>query len=141
MASVQGTNDKIELSSDGGSTWKFVICETSNTFNFTRNTTRTPTKCDGGTSALSIGTYEWSFNAGIVVDTAPTAGQCSYEELLSWAQAGTSLLLRNQNDATGVNYYHSGTVYITSLTKTSEAEGLVSAEIEFSGDGVLDYIA
>lgn len=139
MANVNGVDDKIELSSNGGSTWKFVICETTNTFTGTRNSSKTPTKCDGGTTAASKGTYEWSFSAGIVIDTAPTVGQVSYEELLAWFVGGTDLLLRNQNDATGVNYYHSGTVFISSLSKSSEAEGLVTADIEFSGNGALDY--
>lgn len=138
MANVQGKDDILELSTDGGSTWKTLICETSHSFNFNRNTNRTPTKCDGGTSALGIGSYEWSFQSSVVVETAPTVTQVSYEDLLAWAVGATALLLRNSNGTSGANFHHSGSVYITDLSKTAEVDGLVTADVTFSGTNALD---
>lgn len=139
MGKLQGKDDVLYLSSDGGTTKKALVCETSHSFQGTRNTTRTPTKCDGGTSAVGLGSYEWNFQSSIVVETAPSAGQVSYEDLLGWFVGGTQLDLYNANpDPAGTNFYHAGKVYVTDLSKSAEVEGLVSAEVTFSGDGVLD---
>lgn len=139
MANVQGKDDVLFLSSDAGVTWKTLVCETSHTFNFTRNSSTTATKCDSGTSARSLGAYEWSFQSSVVVKTDPGASEVSYEDLLGWSVAGTGILIRNANPSpAGTNYYHSGTVYITDLSKSSEVDGLVSADVTFSGDGALD---
>ena len=138
MAKVQGKDDILEVSSDSGVTWKTIICETSHSFQFTRNSSRVATKCDSGTSSVILGSYEWSFQSSFVVETAPSGTQISYEDLLGFAQAGTALQIRNQNGASGANWYTAGTVYITDLTKTAEEAGLVSVDVTLAGDGVLD---
>jgi TP901-1 family phage major tail protein len=142
MANIQGKDDVLMLSSDSGTTWKTLVCETSHTFNFTRNSTTTATKCDSGTSARSLGAYEWSFQSSVVVKTDPGATEISFEDLLSLSVAGTGVLIRSANpNPAGTNFYISGTVYITDLSKTAETDGLVSADVTFSGDGALDISA
>lgn len=139
MATKQGKDDLIQISADSGTTWLTVVCETTHTFNFTRNSSRTATKCDGGTSALNLGSYEWSFQAGLVVKTDPGASEASYEQLLGYSVNATALQIRNADpNPAGTNWYHLGTVYITDLSKTAEAEGLVTVDVTFSGDGALD---
>lgn len=139
MANKQGKNEILQVSADAGVTWLTVVCETSNTFNFTRNSSRIATKCDGGTSALNLGSYEWSFQSSLVVKTDPGATEASYEMLLGWAINSTALQIRNADpNPAGTNWYHLGTVYITDLNKTAEAEGLVTSDVTFSGDGALD---
>jgi predicted secreted protein len=139
MATKQGKDDILQVSVDSGTTWLTLVCESSHTFNFTRNTSTQATKCDGGTSARILGSYEWSFQSSVVVKTDPSVSEASYELLLSWAQGGTALLLRNADPSpAGTNFYHYGTVYVTDLTKTAETDGLVTADVTFSGDGALD---
>lgn len=139
MATVQGKDDILKISADAGVTKLTVVCESSHNFNFTRNSSRTATKCDSGTSALALGPYEWSFDASLIVKTDPGGTECSYEALLGYAVAGTALLIYNDNPVgVGTNWQTTGTVYITDLTKTSEVEGLVSVDVTFSGDGSLD---
>lgn len=139
MATKQGKDDILQVSTDSGTTWLTLVCESSHTFNFTRNTSTQPTKCDGGTSARVLGSYEWSFQSSVVVKTDPTSSEASYEQILGWSVNGTALLLRNADpNPAGTNYYHYGTVYITDLTKTAEVDGLVTADVTFSGDGAID---
>jgi TP901-1 family phage major tail protein len=139
MANKQGKDDILQVSSDSGTTWLTVVCESSHTFNFTRNSSRTATKCDGGTSALNLGSYEWSFQSSLVVKTDPSVSEASYELLLGYAHAATSLQIRNADPSpAGTNWYTLGTVYITDLSKSAEAEGLVTVDVTFSGDGALD---
>jgi TP901-1 family phage major tail protein len=139
MATVQGKDDILKISADTGTTYKTVVCETTHSFQFTRNSSRTATKCDSGTSALALGSYEWSFQASFVVKTDPAGTETSYEDILGYAVAGTALLIKNDNPlGTGTNWQELGTVYITDLSKTAEVEGLVSCDVTFSGDGALD---
>lgn len=139
MANKQGKDDIIQISADGGTTWLTVVCETSHSFSFNRNSSTVSTKCDAGTTQRVLGSYEWSFQSSLVVKTDPTASEVSFEALLGYAVGGTRLRVRNADpNPAGTNWFTQGDVFVTDLQKTAEVDGLVTVDVTWSGDGALD---
>jgi hypothetical protein len=141
MAKIPGKLVKLEISTDTGTTWKELICEISNTANFTRNTTVSPlTKCDVASAAQEVTLlgYEWGFDFEALTDTAPTGTQLTYADLKTLAINATSFLVRRQYDATGSEFYESGTGYITSLSSPATVDGFHSFSGTITGSGAQD---
>jgi predicted secreted protein len=138
MAEIQGNDVTVELSSDAGTTWKTLICETRSGIQITRDTTSTATKCNAGTTVIGLGAYSWSMSFDAVVDTAPSVSQVTYADMLTWITAGTSILGKIAN--TG-EFYHSGSVYVTDLSLDAATGEAVSFSGTLSGTGALDITA
>jgi hypothetical protein len=141
MAKVPGTGLKVEISTDTGTTWKELICELSNTLNFTRNTQTAPfTKCDTATAALEVTptSSSWTVDFEALLSTSPLTTQVSYSDFLLVATNGTEFLMRTQYDNTGSDVYESGSVYITSFSRTAPADGFVGFSGTMTGSGALD---
>src|SRR5688572_26979991 len=106
---IQGGNVVVG-SSTNDSTYYDMICEINNSVGLTRSTNTVRTKCDGGTSARSLGAYEWEISGSAVADNAPTSTQVSYKSMLAHFVAGTLLYVRVQSPGTGSSagsdYYH-----------------------------------
>lgn len=144
MAKIKGQLVKTEISSDGGTTWKELICEQSSGAEMTRETQTAPfTKCDTATAAQEITPlgYNWNFPFEALVDDAAAATQMTYPDLLTLFVNGTSVTVRRQYDNTGSIFYVSGTAYLTRLSESSPADGFVSCTGTFSGSGALDITA
>jgi hypothetical protein len=141
MAQINGKDVSVQLSSDSGTTWKTLICEIDHTFSLTRETSSVFTKCDSGTATVSLGAYSWQVTGNAVADTAPGATEVSYEDMLGWAQAGTSLMILMEHDAAGGDFTESGTGYITSLERTAGTVDPIQFSFTFSGTGALDITA
>ena len=138
MAQVNGKDVIVQVSTDG-TTYKNLICEIANSVPLSRETTSVTTKCSGGTTARAAGAYSWDVTGEAIVDTAPTSGQISYEDLLSGFLATTLYYVKVENpSASGTNFYLAGTAYLTSLELTNEVDGLSQFSFTFSGTGAID---
>ena len=141
MASINGKDVVVQVSTDG-TTYKNLICEISNNLPISRETNSVTTKCDNGTTTRSLGAYSWEVSGEAVADTAPSASQISYEDLLSGFIAGTLYTIKVENPAsTGTNFYHQGSAYLTSLELSNEVNGVSQFSFTFSGTGALDVTA
>jgi hypothetical protein len=140
MAKIAGKLVKTEISTDAGTTWKELICETSSGSDMTRETTTAPlTKCDDETAAQEITPlgYSWRFPFEALTDTAPLSTQLTYPDMLTLFVNGTSVLLRRQYDTSASEFYISGTAYLTTLSEAAPADGFHSFTGEFAGSGAL----
>jgi hypothetical protein len=141
MAKISGQGVKLEVSTDTGTTWKPLICEITNTANFTRETATSPlTKCDVATAAQSVIPlgYSWSFDFDALVDDSPTTSQVTYKDIQTLFVNGTTFLIRRQYDGTGTEFYESGNVIVTSLTSPAPVDGYVGFSGTFTGSGAID---
>lgn len=142
MANVQALDFVLEISQDSGTTWKFIVCEESSGFDFSRSTNTRRTKCDGGAPAVGLGGYEWSFSFSGAVKADPTSSQLSYKDLVKLAVDGTKVRARRQNPASGTPgtvMFLAGDVYVTAVSDSSQVDDVVSFDFTLSGDGPLDY--
>jgi predicted secreted protein len=138
MAAIQGNDVNVQLSTDTGTTWKTLICETRSGVSMSRDTTSTQTKCSAGTSVLGIGALSWSFSFDAVVDTDPSASQVTYADVLTLMNAGTKVMGRIQYNTSGTEFYHAGDVYVTDLSLDAATGETVQFSGTLSGTGALD---
>lgn len=144
MAKIKGNLVVLEISSDGGTTWKSLICEISSGVDMTRETNTSPlTKCDSTSAAQELTPlgYSMRYPFDALVDTAPTVNQLTYAELLAIFYNATLVKLRRQYDNTGAEFFVSSDAYLTSLSEASPADGFVGFSGEFASSGALDIAA
>jgi predicted secreted protein len=134
MAEIQGNNVTVEISTDSGTTYKTLICETRSGIQITRDTTQTQTKCNAGTTVLGLGAYSWSMSFDAVVDTAPSGSQVTYNDMLGWVTSGTALTARIEEAG---EFTHEGSVYVTDLSLDAATGEAVSFSGTLSGTGAL----
>jgi hypothetical protein len=134
--SVQQSIVPLKISTDAGTTKKSIVCLQEAGFSFTTATTEEVSQCGTHTGK---GASSWEYTTTIIVNTAPTAEtEVSYADLLALAVAKTDFLVYDQHPSDGSDWYQSGTVFISNLTKTGGAEGLVKASMTLKGSGTLD---
>lgn len=144
MALVRGQDVLLQISSDTGTTWKDIICLTTNTVNRTRETQTAPfTKCNVATAAQEVTPlgYSWEMTFDALVDTSPTASQVTFKDMQLLFDNGTTVMVRQQYDGTGSEFYDVGTAILTSLTSERPADGFVQFAGTFTGSGAIDNSA
>lgn len=127
----------LKISSDGGTTYKSIVCKKSWTFNHSTSTTKEETDCG---VLLGIGANEWGFDIEGVVNTTPTGGsEVSAEDLMSLASAQTALKVKLDYPASaGTDLYAVGDCYLTSFKITNSVGSLMTFSGTLSGTGTLD---
>ena len=104
----------------------------------TANVTTTVTKC-GTDTAVSNPVYTFSIDG--IAETAPSAGQASIEQLLSWFNNKTLLdVIYQDPEGTGTNFHIEGDGYFTEFNITAPAEGSVSFTASLQLTGAVDII-
>lgn len=134
MAKIQANDMSVQMSSDGV-TYKTLVCEIGHTLNKTRDTQSTPTKCDGGTPAVSIGAKTAALEFTAAVETAPAAGQCSFTDVDGWYEAGTYMYWKI---VSGTNIYQQGRGYLTALSIDAQVGGIIQVTGTLQVDGAID---
>lgn len=141
MALIRGQEVLLQISSDGGTTWKDLICAISNDVNKTRETTTAPfTKCNVSTAAQELTPlgYTWEMPFDALVDDSPTSTQLTYGDLNTIFLNATVVKVRQQYDNTGDEFFDSGSAILTSLSSARPADGFVGFSGTFSGTGAID---
>jgi predicted secreted protein len=138
MAAIQGNDVNVEISTDNGTTFKTLICETRSGVSIQRETSSTQTKCNAGVAQLGIGALSWSLSFDAVADTDPSASQVTYADMLTLITAGTKVVGRIQYNTSGTEFYHKGDVYVTDLTLDAATGETVQFSGTLSGTGALD---
>lgn len=138
---IQSVNVVVKVSTDGTNYFD-MICEISHRIPLSRSTNSVRTKCDGGTTAKSLGAYDWSISGSAVADNAPSGSQISYKSLLAHFIAGTYLYLKvvspGSGSSAGSDYSHKGRGYLVNLELTNEVDGVSQFDFTFAGDGALN---
>ena len=139
MAKIQGKDVNVKFSTDGGFSFKTLICEISNDVSLTRNTNSVSTKCDSGTSSIALGSYTWEISGEAAVDDSPSGTQGTYADLLTLFVNGTSFVAQVQDPTSSAGeYFHKGNVYCTSLSLTNQVDGISTFSFTLLGDGAVD---
>lgn len=139
MASILGSSVKLQLRESGTTgSYLTLICETENSMDGTANVTTTVTKCS---TVQTVSPPVYNFNFDAVADTAPTATEVSYEQMLSWFNGNTLLDFKRESPSGGANFYQQGTGYVSSLGDAAPAEGAFTFSGTFAVTGAMDIIA
>lgn len=134
MAAIDSINAPLELSVDGVN-YSTLVCLTSTGTNMTRDVTSTETFCG---ISVSLGNLQVTIPFAAICETAPTAAQVTYKNMLNWMNNGTLLYWRIYNGTSGSNFYTAGTAYVTSLDLTGDAGATLTFSGELTMTGNLD---
>jgi hypothetical protein len=137
MAAILGSSVTLQLR-ESGTTGSYlnVVCETSSSYDGTASVTTTVTKCS---TITAVSTPTGTFSVDGVVETSPTAGQVSAEQLNAWFHANTLLDIKYENpEGTGTDIYIQGAGYMTAFNLTGGAEGNLTFSAAFQMTGTID---
>jgi hypothetical protein len=133
--SVQQSIVPLKISTDDGTTKKSIVCLTDGGFSFSTATTSEVSQCGTHTGK---GASDWEYTVTFIVNTNPGATEVSLGDLIALAGAKTDFLVYDQHPSDGTDWYLSGTVFISALSHTLGAEGLIKATATLKGVGTLD---
>lgn len=144
MAQIKSSAQPLEISLDGGTVYKTLVCVSTGSLAGTADITTEDTDCGLFTSP---GNVSYSMTADAICETSPTATQITYQDLLVPFTAKTQIDVRVQNpligaQAVGAVYYHQFKAYVSELTLNKpSASGYISFSVTLVSDGSIDITA
>ncbi len=133
---LNGNDIPLKISTDGGTTYKSVVCATTSGIEMTRNISEKETKCG---KLSTVGNLTWSANVEGVVNTTPAGTEISYEDLLGIIVNNTATLIKIESPvAAGTDFYIQGTVIMTGLNLSMPSGDFVEFTCTLTGSGVVD---
>ena len=118
-----------EFSSDGGTTWKTLVCVDNWTFNGESSTSESVTFCG---TYVAAGSNKSTGSASAMSETAPTVSQLSHKDALDFWHNKTALKFRATAGTAGADFYVEGDSTITSYTFKSEAQNVCFFDIAWT---------
>lgn len=138
---IQGSLVLNEISEDGGSTWKVIVCEDTSQISFTTTTNETRTKTCGVFTGTTV-------NAAQVTGSGVAAGdlsgtQVSFLRMAQLAYASTLIKFRRKNSASGTLSegeitYAAFDGYVTEATETSAEGDITKFNWAIASTGTVD---
>lgn len=139
MNSVQGELAPLYLSADEGVTWKTLIC--LETYNIPLATTVNETETNCGL-AVGLGVIKFTPSGSAVMDTAPSASQVTYQDMLGWQTNKTLIMFKSEYPFTGAGYGKnialSGTCYVTATDITLQIAQVIKFTFTLTGTGTVN---
>lgn len=143
MAQILGTNQQVEIDvTNAGTTWKALVCLRNSSVDTTNDVTSEQTNC-GVLSA--VGEPSMALNFDAICETAPTASQTSYKDLLTASVGKTLIRVRlsspvQTGSSMGLFYHHEFSGYVTSLTMNQASGEFINFSGTIQSTGSLDII-
>jgi hypothetical protein len=142
MNYLQSSNFPIQLSFDGGATFKELTCITNWGSDLSLGTTETETlKCG---TLLGTGSPKFDWTGEGVTDFVPDAQQVSLKDLEIALLAVQPLIARVTypgSGSAGATYFKEGTVYCTKAAAKASPNNLIMFDFELKGSGIPKVIA
>jgi hypothetical protein len=145
MAQILGSAQQVEVQLLPATTWLRLVCLRTSSVNTTLETTQDQTNC-GVLTAVGAPSMTIDFDA--ICETAPSASQLSYKDLLNAcaAAAGPALVnVRMQSpvatgSSAGAIYHHEFNAYVSDLVLNQATAEFINFSGTFSSTGALDIL-
>jgi len=134
---VQSSANPLELSFDGGNTWKTLVCITNYNRNLGATLTETETLSCG--TLQGSGTPKFDFSGEAVTDIDPASNQVSQEDLEAVILTGGTILGRTRWPSTGSVsslLYLKGSLKVESVNQKNAPNDLVKFDFSLKGTGL-----
>lgn len=142
MTELQSSNLPIQLSFDGGATFKDLVCTTNYSSDLSLGTTETETLTCG--TLIGVGAPKFDFTGEAVTDLEPLASQVSLVDMETQLLAGTKIIARiasPSSGSAGALYFKQGYVYVTKAALKASPNDLIKFDFELKGVGIPDIVA
>lgn len=144
MAQFAGSLQDLEISFDGGGTFKTLVCTRTVSVSVSSESSKEVTNCGPITT---IGDAEFTFDFDAICEVSPSVSQCTYGDLLEAKVNKTVVVVRYSSpvvtgSSTGAAYHHECDAYITDLTLNGGAgENFVNFSGTIESTGTVDIVA
>lgn len=137
---INSTNVKLEISSDGGSTFDLVGFCTNCTIDWSMDVRNVTTKDSGGRREILPGLSQWSGAFEGLVTYSVSSGVLKPNDLYGYADGKTELDVKFGSLTTG-DYDYRGEILITQYSQAAGFEDNNTFNCSFEGDGALSQAA
>lgn len=140
-STIQAKSMPMEISFDSGVTYKTLVCIIDLQTALTTALEEDDTYCG---PKVGQGPVKFNPSGNLVIETNPTATECSFDELLERMVAAQTVHFRLQNPlsgSTGRGFYLAGELLINELTPQGTANGLMKCSFAMTGTGTLTTTA
>lgn len=136
VTTLQSNLVPLNVSADGGSTYKAVVCKKSWSFNGDSSSSEEQTDCG---TLLGLGSTTWGFDIEGVINTTPGASEVSAETMFGYWNSQTALKVKLDYPASaGTDLYAVGDCYLTSFKIQNTVGNLMTFTGSLKGTGALD---
>ena len=139
MTTVQGELAPLYLSSDGGVTWKTLVCLETYKVPLATTVNESETNCG---VAVGLGAIKFKPTGTAVMEAAPSAGMVTYEDMVKWQTQKTLLMFKTEYPGSGAQYGQnialSGTCYVTDTTGTFQTGQVIKFDFTLNGTGLVN---
>ena len=139
---LQSSQMPLELSFNGGTIWKQLVCVASLNDNMSVGNTETETLNCG--TLQGIGSPKFDFSGEAVADFTPGSTLVSRKDLETAMLASQTLKARLQYPGTGsagATYYKSGDVLVTAVNGKESPNDLIKFDFTIKGVGIPIIVA
>lgn len=134
---AQSNQVPLAISTDGGATWKNVVCKRAWNFNGTTPVNAEETDCG---VAKGLGAPDWTKDFEGVVNTTPNSPtEISAKQLADIWLAQTSVKIKTTTGSGGSNLYIQGDGYVTDYAVQNSVGNLLAFTFTFNGVGLPDF--
>jgi hypothetical protein len=139
MNSIQGELAPLYISSDGGITWKTLVC--LETYDVGLDTTVNQEETNCGV-AVGLGAIKFAPTGSAVCEASPTTSQVTFKDMVGWQVAKTLVMFKSEYPYSGgqygANLALSGTCYVTSTKVTLQTGKVITFTFTLTGTGTVN---
>lgn len=139
MNTIQGELAPIMVSSDGGITWKAIVCLETASVPLVTTVNEVETNCG---VAVGLGAIKFNPTGSAVCEASPTVAQVTYKDMVGWQGAKTLIMFKVEYPGSGGTYGQnvalSGTCYVTNTNLTTQVGQVIKFTFTLSGTGTVN---
>lgn len=139
MNSIQGELAPIMVSSDGGITWKTIVCLETANIPLATTVNEVETNCGVG---VGLGAIKFNPAGSAVCEATPTSAQVTYKDMVQWQVNKTLIMFKVEYPGSGGTYGQnlalSGTCYVTATDVTTQTGQLIKFTFTLTGTGTVN---
>lgn len=139
MTTAQGELAPLSLSSDGGITWKTLVC--LETYKVPLDTTVNEDETNCGV-AVGLGAIKFKPTGTAIMEVNPDSTMVTYEDMVKWQTGKTLIMFKTEYPASGGQYGKnialSGTCYVTATGGTFQTGKVITFDFTLTGTGLVN---
>lgn len=139
MTTVQGELAPLQISSDGGVTWKTLVC--LETYKVPLDTTVNEEETNCGV-AVGLGAIKFKPSGTAVMEADPDSTMVTYEDMVKFQANKTLIMFKTEYPGSGAQYGKnialSGTCYVTSTSGTFQIGKVIGFDFTLTGTGLVN---
>lgn len=141
MTTIQGELAPLELSADGGVTYKTLVCLETYDLKMTTTVNQVETSCG---IATGLGAIKFTATGSAVMEANPDNTMVTLKDMTAWQLNKTLLKLKTEYPASGGQYGQNialvGDVYVSDMSDTFQVGQVIKFAFTLTGTGTVSNL-